>query len=110
MAAEGGYDADGKLVEDTTGVALFKYKYDSRGNVVEEGFYNKDGKSITESVAFNRYKYDKDNRPIEESYHNARGELMADFEGVALIKYKYGKDGEIVSVEKYDTSKKLIKQ
>jgi hypothetical protein len=57
------------------------YKYDEKGNKIEENIYNDDG-----SLAFKKtYKYDEKGNKIESNKYNADGSLSPKY----TITYKY---------------------
>lgn len=71
------YGVEGELVNDNYGVAVYSYKYDSLGRLIEVEYFNQD-KTKTQNfkgVSLIRYDYKGDEQPIELKY-DLDGELI----------------------------------
>lgn len=90
-------DASGELVANQLGIAVYEYKYDSKGNRVEQRFYDKDLALYTPKIAgpsMIQYKYDDQNNKVETAYFGTDGDLLGT--DVSVVQTQYDNQGRVI--------------
>lgn len=105
-------DADGNLLADNNGVAIYRYGLDERGNEIEMSFLGTDEKPILHkeyNVSLVRWEYDNRGNYIAESYYDIdRNPVLIDGNGFAMQRLEYDDHGNQTVQRNYGTDGKLI--
>ncbi|MFN3404729.1 MAG: hypothetical protein ACK40G_11575 [Cytophagaceae bacterium] len=105
----------GRIENDLSGIAIIKYEYDKKGNLIKKSYFNKDDQMIQpdtnsrvlEIPSFTLYKYDENNNLIVESNHYSNGALMDLGSKPAVRRMKYNAHGMVLEEYNYDRFGKL---
>jgi hypothetical protein len=95
---------DGRIVEDTSGVATYLYSTDSLNNVLTEVFLNIAGDTILTTRGYYKavFKYDNSNNVIEMANYDKNERLLSDVAGIAMVRYKYDEKNNRLEFIFYD--------
>ncbi|MCK4665336.1 hypothetical protein KAU33_01220 [Candidatus Dependentiae bacterium] len=101
-------DVHSKLKNDPEGVAIYKYIWNDKGNLLEIQSYGEDGKLIRHSVAILKSEYNEKNQLIKAYYLDHNRNLNKN--GRAIVLHKYNEKGQIIEIRILDYKKELIKE
>jgi len=103
------YGADGKLKEDSEGIARYVFAYDGKGNKIKKENFGTDGKLKEDSGGFACYVYAYDGKRniIKEEYFGADGKLKEYSGGIARYVFVYDGKGNKIKQEYFGTDGKL---
>lgn len=112
-----------ELVENRNGIAVIKYVWDDKGNMLEKSFFDKKGEPRESyGYAVTKYTYDENGYTKTERYYDAKGRLainasegnagadyVHDERGNVLVYYPVGRDEKIMKGKlevrrKYDSA------
>ena len=102
------YDRNGELEDTPMGIAIIQRKYDERGNLFEQSYYDQDRKLFrTEFIgsAIVKYKYDENDNKIETIYCDENGKPLGN--GLAIIASKYDNKGNAIEERHLDNNRQL---
>jgi hypothetical protein len=102
----------GKLENDFYGIAIIRYQYDRKGNLIQKSYFDKNDKpfipdtitSLPEYPTYTLFKYNKDNKLIEVSQHGPKGGYLDLESHSAVKKYVYNHLNQLS--EEYNFNKK----
>lgn len=105
-------DEESNLVAVKGNIAIFKYKYDEKGNKIEYRFYGVNGEPtnwVNSNMYIQKFKFDYNGNEIEHSYHDSDGNLINENnEGYARYKAIYDDNGKCIEERFYTKDGKLI--
>lgn len=99
------FDVDGTPTDRTDiGYATKKVKRDDEDRVIEEAYYDKDGKlhCVDDGYALCQRKYDGNGSVIEEAYYDENNERILRKQGYAKVRRWYTEDRHLVSESFYN--------
>lgn len=97
-----GYDNLGKVRAFYKDIAIQKYAYDNKGNLIEIRNLGIDGNLISaeyEDTPVIQMRYDEKNRLVEQWFFNDKGKLRGDF---SIIKWAYDGEGKMIELGWFD--------
>jgi|GEM_PF-4435340 len=100
---------DDEYVEESRGIAIYRWKYDEQGNLIEESYYGPDGqlKEFYLGYAKKCYEYDEQGNRIETRYYGADDKLFNRGRPY-VIETKYDEYGNKIEYMKYDADDNLV--
>ena len=103
VTRKAGYGADGRLKEDSAGLAIYESEYDSAGNITRGTTYGADGrlKEGINGFAIYEEEYDSAGNITRKAGYGADGRLKEDSAGLAIYELEYDSAGNVIRVATY---------
>jgi YD repeat-containing protein len=103
------YDPNGKITEDSFGVAVYLLSHDTTNRVISMLSTSSNGDTIIDNngVYEERLSYDTDGNTIEIGYYSPQGRLSNSNQGVAVTKFEYDEIGNVTQIVFLDENSQL---
>ena len=99
-------DTKGNFCATNDKIAMYNYKYDPKGNLIEEKRYGIDGKLLKSGmIAVVRKKYNSSGACTEYANYDLNDQLIVDSRGVAVYQWEYR---GMILIEKYFNTKRQL--
>ncbi|QWX84603.1 hypothetical protein H0I23_02855 [Cellulophaga sp. HaHaR_3_176] len=90
---------NGELINNDLGFAVFKYKYDKNGNIIEQKHLDSQRNPAVDNIGVSiyRFKYDKNNNKIYQGHFGKDGKLMIPNDNIIYSEWfwKYTKNDKL---------------
>ena len=98
------FGVDGKPTLAVTGIAGSTWKYDERGNKMEQAFFGVDGEPVLIEDGYARWKArcDKLGHEVERAYFGLDGKPTLYKDGNARVTYRYDERGNKIEMAYFD--------
>ncbi len=104
VMARRNFDAYGRAVADSAGIATREFRYNADGRLVSRVFRNAEGRKIVPKMpgyAEERIAYDSKGRPLSIQYLDGNGQPIVNAKGECCIAYSYNDDKQEVLRSNY---------